>query len=269
MAMSDGSPSDRTSDMKMNAMASTEQETGSTGPVTLDDGALCRACAGGDSAAWDEFFRRHRSFLRHVALGVCRDATMAEELVSEVIVLLLEKNKLAQFSGQGSLRGWLRAVVVHRFLDERRRARRSVVDPLTDARVERLVAPATESDCRRHFSPPLLAECARHLYGLLGRLPADKAGFMNLYYFQRLTLAETAAALDIHESTASRWNAKITRQLQTDLVRFMRRQYGWSPAEVYDFLETCLEYISERLEQLRRRADSEEKMQDSADRTSS
>jgi RNA polymerase sigma-70 factor (ECF subfamily) len=261
--MSDGSTSDRASKIDLDVGATHRRAPETEENQWRDDLALCQACARGESGAWDAFFRRHRSFLMHVALKVCRNPAAAEELVSQVTVTLLEKNKLARYSGQGSFQGWLRAVVVHLFLDERRRARRRATDPLTDDQLRQLAATPAENDCRRHFQPPLLAECARHLYRNLRRLPADKAGFMNLYYFQRMTLAEAAAALDIHESTASRWNAKITRKLQQDLVRFMRRQYGWSPAEVYDFLEKCLEFISEQLEKFRRQTEKEEKVQES------
>ncbi|MBN2433231.1 MAG: sigma-70 family RNA polymerase sigma factor [Acidobacteria bacterium] len=268
MTMSEGPPPGRTSDTELSVTASAEPETGESGVATFDDVALCQACARGDPSAWEEFYRRYRPFLLRVALKISRNAASAEELVSQIIVLLMEKNKLAQYGGRGSLPGWLRAVVVHYFLDEQRRARRFAMDSLSAEQVNRMSAPATESDCRRHFSPPLLADCARYLYRHLRRLPADKAGFMNMYYFQQMTLAESAAALGIHESTASRWNARVTRKLQRDLVQFMRRQHGWSPSEVYDFLEKCLEFISQHLETFRRRAETEENLQDFENGTS-
>jgi RNA polymerase sigma-70 factor (ECF subfamily) len=266
--MSDGSTSDRASNIDLDVGTTDRRAPDTAEDRWRDDLVICQACARGEPGAWDEFFRRHRPFLMHVALGICRDATVAEDLVSQVTVMLLEKNKLAQYSGQGSLQGWLRAVVAHRFLDERRRARRRALDPLTDEQLRQLTASPADNDCRRHFQPRLLAECAGHLYRNLQHLPSAQAGFMNLYYFQRLTLAEAASALGVHESTASRWNARITRRLQRDLVRFMRRQFGWSPADVYDFLEKCLEFISEQLEILRRRADGAEKLQDSQGGTS-
>ena len=92
---------------------------------------LCHRCVDGDSEAWDQFFRVYRPYLNILALRLCRHSDEAEELVSRLIVSLMEKQKLAQYSGTGSLRGWLRSVMVNLFLDDRRKESRNSLEELT------------------------------------------------------------------------------------------------------------------------------------------
>jgi RNA polymerase sigma-70 factor (ECF subfamily) len=225
-------------------------------PELREDLALAAGCAAGSEEAWAYFFRAYRSFLDHVALRLVRNAADAEDLASHIITALLA-GKIAQYAGRGNLRGWLRAVTVHLFLDRRRQQQRHRLEELPD----NLSLPAPEErdegGCEKHFRRPLLEEVAAELAGALRRLPEREAAFLNLYYFQGRTLAEAAALLGTHESSASRWNGKILARIGKQLRGLLLRRKGWTRADLAEFLERCLGYLAGRLEKVRRALDDD------------
>ncbi len=225
-------------------------------PELRADLALAAGCAAGSEAAWEHFFRAYRPFLDHVALRLARNAADAEDLASHIVTALLA-GKIAQYAGRGNLRGWLRAVTVHLFLDRRRQQQRHRLEELPD----NLSLPAPEErdegDCEKHFRRPLLEEVAAELAGSLRRLPEREAAFLNLYYFQGRTLAEAAALLGVHESSASRWNGKILARIGKQLRGLLLRRKGWTQADLAEFLERCLGYFAGRLEKIRRTLDED------------
>lgn len=221
-------------------------------PDRLQELHVAAGCAAGDPAAWEAFFREYRPFLRLVAGRLASQAADAEDLVSQVIEGLMAGGKMARYAGRGSFRGWLRAVTAHLFLDGQRRRRQMRWEPLDNQADRAAVEAVPDNECEKHFSPSFLNELADGLAGALRALPRVKAAFLNMYYFQGLTLAEAAAELTVHESTASRWNASILGELQRRMDRFLRRDRGWTTADVTDFMERCLGYLVGRLEKLRR-----------------
>ena len=220
---------------------------------------LSAGCAAGDPAAWDAFFRRCRPFLHMVCLQLTANPAEAEDLASRVVELLLGSDRIKRYSGRGPLRGWLRAVTVHLFLDERRKHARRQWQSLEAQAADPPVAPEQEEGCEKHFRAGFLEDVSRHLAAALRELPRQKAAFLNLYYFQGQTLAEAAALLDMHESTASRWNAKLMDELGHRLTRFLTREKGFSAADTADFIDRCLAYLANRLGRLRREIFNEEK----------
>jgi len=212
---------------------------------------LAAGCVAGDPAAWDAFFRRHRPFLHLVCLQLTANPAEADDLASRGVELLLGSERIRRYSGKGSLRGWLRAVTVHLFLDERRKNVRQRWQSLEEQPADPSVAPAQEEGCEKHFRRAFLEEVSLHLAAVLSELPRQKAAFLNLYYFQGQTLAEAAALLEMHESTASRWNSRILEDLGRRLTRFLSKEKGLSTAETADFLQRCLAYLAGRLGKLR------------------
>jgi RNA polymerase sigma factor (sigma-70 family) len=220
-------------------------------PERLEELHLASGCAAGDEAAWEAFFRAYRPFLYHVARQLAGQAADAEDLASQVLEGLMA-GKMARYSGRGSFRGWLRAVTVHLFLDGRRRVRNKRWETLDDQAEQPAAEAAPENGCEQYFQPDFLDELADGLAGALRALPHAKAAFLNMYYFQGLTLAEAASELAVHESTASRWNAAIVEELKRRMDRFLRREKGWTALDVADFMGRCLGYLAGRLEKLRR-----------------
>ncbi len=221
-------------------------------PERLQELHVAAGCAAGDPAAWEAFFREYRPFLRHVAGRLAGQPADADDLASQVIEGLMAGGKMARYSGRGSFRGWLRAVTAHLFLDGQRRRRHMRWEPLENEADRTATEVVPDNECEQYFHPVFLNELADGLASALRALPRVRAAFLNMYYFQGLTLAEAAAELAVHESTASRWNAAIVDELQRRMDRFLRRDKGWTAADVADFMERCLGYLAGRLEKLRR-----------------
>ena len=222
------------------------------GKCTPDEQEDIRVLAGactGSAVAWDGFFRRFGPFLRLVALKLSRSADYAEDLASAIITDLFHSGKLKQYNGRGSVRGWLRTVATNRFLDERRRNARARLEDVEKVAVP--VAACQDTGCERHFRRNVLEGITRKMEETLADLSGEKAGFLNLYYFQDVTLAEAAQKLHVHESTACRWNEKILQKIRKDLVHYMRLTLHWSDADIEDFLERCMEYLAGRMEKAR------------------
>lgn len=213
---------------------------------------LCAACLDGQHQAWKSFIDQYRPFIMGVALRCCRNADSAEELVSETIADLVEKKRLDQFRGRGSLKGWLRAIVVHRFLDQRRKAKRQQFDALDENLSARLAASENADECEKYFRKSLLNDLATVIISHMKELSDKHASLVNLHYFQRKTLAEAAQLLGVHESTASRWNTKVMSELSRQLSRYLIRKKSWSESDMQHFIEICLQHLAERLEELNR-----------------
>src|SRR5258706_11822233 len=96
--------------------------------LNADDLCLATACAKGDDAAWEDFFRDYRSYMVSVARTMTQDAGAAEQLADSTFAELYglresggaRVSKFSFYSGRGSLRGWLRAVVFQLSADHNR-----------------------------------------------------------------------------------------------------------------------------------------------------
>src|SRR5215813_13485510 len=102
--------------------------------LNCNDLCMAIACANGDETAWEDFYREYRSFMISIARSVTQDATAAEQLADSTFAELyglresggVRVSKFSFYSGRGSLRGWLRAVVFQLSADQHRQTSRLV-----------------------------------------------------------------------------------------------------------------------------------------------
>ena len=86
---------------------------------------LALACACGNEQAWWEFDRNYRRFIERVARHLVGTGVDADEAIDFVYAELFGTNtasgtrqsKFKTYSGRGTLRGWLRAVIWHAIVD--------------------------------------------------------------------------------------------------------------------------------------------------------
>ena len=109
--------------------------------VQADDLFMALACSNGNERAWWEFDHQHRSYLERVARHLSSTELNAQEVVDRVYVELYgtrivdgqRVSKFANYSGKGSLRGWLRAVIWHSLVDLHRASHDEVsLDEMTE-----------------------------------------------------------------------------------------------------------------------------------------
>src|SRR5215472_12648051 len=115
------------------------------GQININDYCLAIACAKGDPDAWEDFVSQYKAFLLATARSHCQSEVEAQELASSAYAELyglrhsgtdLRESKFLSYSGRGSLRGWLRAVIYQMAID-RFRERARLVQPESDIELER------------------------------------------------------------------------------------------------------------------------------------
>ena len=86
----------------------------------------------------------------------------------------------------------------------------------------------------------LLAALERSLNEALNALSPDDRLRLSYYYVQNLTLAQTAALIGEHESSASRNLARARTAIRDRVTRTLRREYHFSD----DQIGQCFEYAT-------------------------
>jgi DNA-directed RNA polymerase specialized sigma24 family protein len=89
-----------------------------SGSLNCDDLCLAIACAKGDDAAWEDFYREYRSYLINISRTMTQDAGAAEQLADSTFAELYglresggaRVSKFSFYSGRGSLRAAARRV---------------------------------------------------------------------------------------------------------------------------------------------------------------
>ncbi|MBK7875501.1 MAG: RNA polymerase sigma factor [Planctomycetes bacterium] len=168
------------------------------------DAELVRAAAAGDERAFDALYRRHRDWVFALALRATGRREDALDLAQEAFVELL--GALERFEPGGSLRAWLRRVVLHRAIDQGRsagRARR--VDVAPEDVLGDVLDRAAEDGGER-------ADLARVLRGL----PAEQREVVLLRFVDGFELAEIAAALGMPLGTVKSRLHQAVANLRAD-----------------------------------------------------
>lgn len=208
------------------------------GTLRLQDLALARACAAGSEPAWNAFLIRYRDSLSRSALAIAREESAARELADSVYAELYgvdapdgrRVSKLAYYDGRGSLEGWLRSVLAHKFTDRARRERRLVsleeqVEAGHDFR-----APEAES---APLPDPRLEEATDEA---LAAISPEERLLLASYYLDGQTLAAIASLLGVHESTVSRRLDRTVRAVTKNIIKGLQRR-GLSRDQAREALE--------------------------------
>jgi RNA polymerase sigma-70 factor, ECF subfamily len=143
-----------TNSMGQSAVLGEEMTIGSPAVPTKQDQALIDRLRLGDEGAFDEVVTRHHGALVHMAMGYVADRDMAEEVVQDTWMAIVEG--LDRFEGRSSFRTWMFGILIHKAKDrgvrEKRHTTFSAFESL-DEEGDEAVDPA-----RFHQS----GECAGH-----------------------------------------------------------------------------------------------------------
>jgi RNA polymerase sigma factor (sigma-70 family) len=184
------------------------------------DFELVQRCLQGARPAWEAFAREYEDVVvltvRHTLIRLCRRALVqdVENVVQDIFSGLLEDScrRLRMFSGQCSLKGWLRAVAMRRAVnyvqDERRRRGLPLDEQLL------FIPEAGHSD-----ADEIMAERIRRLDASLEKLGARDRLVLRLYYLDGVPLKSIASLLGVSRNTI--W-PMVTRARQ----RLYRRMSG-------------------------------------------
>ena len=223
--------------------------------LNCDDLCLAVACARGDEAAWADFYRDYRSYLVNIARTMTQDAGAAEQLADSTFAELyglresagMRVSKFSFYSGRGSLRGWLRAVVFQLSADQHRQTSRLVqteepedIERLASAEAaERAVAPEVPFVNDRYRNG--VADALRRA---IGELEARERLLLAYYYYEEMTLREIGQLFDVHEATISRWLTKVQKRLRKLVEKSLTRDHRFNRREVAEAIALAAEEMN-------------------------
>lgn len=161
------------------------------------DATLLERFAGGDQAALDELFRRHRGVAFRVAFRLLGREADALDAVQNGFVKAL--TRLNRFRGQSSFKTWLLRVVSNAALDlgrDRKREARIPQAPTDDSpdRFGAAELPAPDNELARE-------DLRQRINEALARLPETQRQTFVLHVDGGLTYREIATALNISIGT--------------------------------------------------------------------
>ena len=197
--------------------ATASQIAGFWRSLQLQDLALAHACALGREAAWQQFMLRYRDALTQAAIGITSSATLGRELADSFYADLFGLTQrgeqglspLAYYSGRGSLKGFLRAALAQRYVDQHRRTHRE-----TPLGTDELTAAPTGTPP----SADMLYRLGQALQTTLGCLESEDRFLLSAWFLDRRTLLEISRVLGVHEATVSRRLQRLTARLHDGLL---------------------------------------------------
>jgi RNA polymerase sigma-70 factor (ECF subfamily) len=202
------------------------------GAVHAEDLYLACGCWHGDEAALSDFDQHMLMGLDRVLSRLSREAAFVDEVRQALRTKLLVADggppRIGDYSGRGSLQGWVRSAATRLALDAlgRQQPRVACNDDDYDAR---LATPDPELD---YIKVRYRDDFKRAFRTALGTLPLEQRNALRLHHLDGLTLAQIAKLNNVHESTASRWLAAARAAVLEEIRRALSEQLGLHRDEV-------------------------------------
>jgi RNA polymerase sigma-70 factor (ECF subfamily) len=155
------------------------------------DKALIRRIAAGDQSAMRALFARYWVTLYRWLLRLVDDATLADDLLSEVFLDVWRQ--AASFGARSSVSTWLLAIARYKALSARRRRTDAQLDEATVSTV-----PDIADDPEITLQKKDRAEALRQS---LSRLLPEHREVIDLAYYHSKSVKEIAEIVDINEAT--------------------------------------------------------------------
>lgn len=201
--------------------------------AVLADEALVDRVRAGETSLFEILMRRHNQRLYRVARSITGDDAVSEDVMQEAYVRAFEN--LGQFAGRARFATWLTKIAVHEALARRRSGRRLVGLPSADEEtLERFAQTAAPMSGGRPPSPEeesARGELRETLRRAVDALPPTLRVVFVLREVERLSTAETAAALGLGESAVKVRLHRARRALRDDI----ERRIGGAAGELYAF----------------------------------
>jgi len=175
-------------------------------PAFADDKALVAACRMGKRAYQEELYNRHAGPLLALCQRLVGDKAQAHDLLQDSFIAAFAK--LDQYRGDGSLAGWLRAIVRNTCLTYLRRAP-IVYEPSLEDQPN--LAPV-QPEVWAHYS-------AAELHEAIAQLPEGYRTVFTLYALEGYSHEAIAEALSISIGTSKSQLARARARLQVTLKK--------------------------------------------------
>ena len=208
-----------------------------------DDLYLAFACGRGSRSAVQRFERDYgdeidRAF-RRMNAGTLQLSDVRQQVLEKLLVG--ERPKILDYSGQGPLRVWLRVAALRLLTNLVTRAPRET--PLEDELLA--AAPLATADPElEHMRQLYRAEFKQAFAAAVAALDVDDRVLLHQRFASRLSMEELAAAHDVHVNTVSRWLQRARATLETAIREDLRRRLRVSD----DQLQSILRLVQSQLD---------------------
>lgn len=235
------------------------------GELKILDLYLGMACMRGDEHAWWEFDRQHRSFIERWTRHLVRSDADADEVIDAVYVELfgtkvvdgVRQSKFRTYTGRGSLRGWLRAIILHAAVDLHRAPKVEVsIDDWPESGDEFPSQHVSSGETEDSMLTNVVRERYRSatvaaLDQALATLDDHETLLLLYYHVEGLKLREIARIVEeptspirrwfqrrnskrsrVHESTVMRWLDKVYRKVSERFHAELAGKHGLKPEEI-------------------------------------
>ena len=159
---------------------------------TSADELLVERIASGDRLAMQALFARHRTSVYRWLLRFVSDATLAEDLLSEVFLDVWRQ--AGRFEGRSSVATWLLSIARYKALSVARRRR---IHAELDEHIEATVAD-TSDDPEAALEKKARNESLRQA---LSKLSTEHRQVIDLVYYHEKSVEEVAQILDVPAAT--------------------------------------------------------------------
>jgi RNA polymerase sigma-70 factor (ECF subfamily) len=194
---------------------------------------LACACASGVPAALAAFEQR---FLSHVPAFLGRLA-LPDSTLTEVKQLLRAKlfvstgpapAKIAEYTGQGALLGWLRVVAMRTAISL---LRQRSDKPLADLGGDDQVMAVTEDPELTYLRGRYQSEFKEAFAAALAQLKSEQRNLLRLHLVEGMNIDKLGVMFQIHRATAARWLHSAREAVFTETRRLLQARLRLSPAE--------------------------------------
>ena len=210
-----------------------------------DDLYLAFACAQHSPAAWDRFTTNYRKYIHDLAAFASPVKSLASELAETILTDLFlpdrsGHSRIASYDGRSSLATWLRVVICHRAINERKQKvngmtqlnedlfekadDRALLDlemSLRTSRYQSLIKDSLEQACR------MLTDRERLM--------------LLLRYDNGLQLGHIGRILGLHQATITRQLERIQAKIREIVMSILTEKYRLGQAAVNECLAEIVE----------------------------
>ena len=170
-------------------------------PGSEDDLRLARACADGDSHAFEQIYRKHGDHMKSIAYNHLGNVSDAEDAVQETFLKV--HRAATTYNGEAAFSTWMYRVLVNTCYDAMRKRQRRVQESSIDDVITTERASSTVDEAKQMTLRKMLAD-----------LPEQRRSVFVLFEIEGLSHAEIGTILGISEGN-SKWILFATKkQLQ-------------------------------------------------------
>lgn len=176
--------------------ASAERTESDRAASTLDDATLVARVAGGDRAAFEVLYLRHKGPLYRTVLALTRDRGVAEELLQEAFLRAYRHIGRVTLNDGASLRPWLHRILINLTYDwsARQRTASHSFDRVVERFAPMAAAATPEGEAERREIQRVVAEA-------IEQLPFKQRVVIVLFYLHDMELQEIAATINVPPGT--------------------------------------------------------------------